>query len=146
MLNLLVIVHILVAVLLIVLVLLQDSKGGAMGGMLGGGGGSNSLFGATGATSLAAKATRIMAIIFALTSIGLTTYTSGGGGSVTDAVISTVPAGVAGGAEVLGEPEEVKTELPGDPVEAGDAELVEPETIPGEDEDLDDSEASGDEE
>lgn len=73
MMNFISALHILVALALIGLVLLQDSKGGGALGI--GGGGSNSLLGATGAQTLAAKLTRIVAIIFALTCIGLTVLT-----------------------------------------------------------------------
>lgn len=62
--------HILVALILIALVLVQDTKSGSLGGAFGGGG-SNSVFGATGATTLAQKITRYTAIVFAATSIAL---------------------------------------------------------------------------
>lgn len=72
--TLVTVVHILVALVLIVLVLIQDSKGGALG--IGGGAGSNSVLGAGGAQTLAAKATRWVAVVFALTSIGLSVMTA----------------------------------------------------------------------
>ncbi len=75
--------HILVALILVGLVLIQDSKGGGALGM-GGGGGSNSVLGATGASTLAAKMTRIVAIIFALTSIGLSILSSQQSKSILD--------------------------------------------------------------
>jgi preprotein translocase subunit SecG len=75
--------HILVALILIGLVLIQDSKGGGALGM-GGGGGSNSVLGATGASTLAAKMTRIAAVIFALTSIGLSILSSQQSKSILD--------------------------------------------------------------
>ena len=83
------IVHILVAFVLIGLVLIQDSKGGGALG-IGGGGGSNSLLGATGAQTLAAKLTRVVAVIFAITCIGLTVMTSQKSKSVIDS--SVIPA------------------------------------------------------
>lgn len=64
-------IHVITALSLIALVLLQDSKGGGVGGAFGGGG-SNSILGATGGATLAQKSTRIVAVIFAATSIGLT--------------------------------------------------------------------------
>ncbi|WP_413288561.1 preprotein translocase subunit SecG [Bdellovibrio sp. HCB337] len=87
------ILHIVVALILIGLVLIQDSKGGGALG-IGGGGGSNSVLGATGASTLAAKMTRIAAIIFALTSIGLTVLSSQQSKSVLDKLpaASAVPA------------------------------------------------------
>jgi preprotein translocase subunit SecG len=65
------IVHVLTALSLIALVLVQDSKSDGLGSGFGGGG-SNSILGATGATTLAQKMTRGAAVIFAFTSIGLT--------------------------------------------------------------------------
>lgn len=65
----LIVFYIFVAIALIGLVLLQDPKGG--GGAIFGGGGGQSLFGATGATSFIVKATRVIAILFALCVIGL---------------------------------------------------------------------------
>ncbi|MCB0421633.1 MAG: preprotein translocase subunit SecG [Bdellovibrionales bacterium] len=75
MLTFLAAVHVFVAILLIIFVLLQDSKGGAMG-MLGGGG-SNTVFGASGTVNVLVKITRWIAIIFALTCIGLTVLIAG---------------------------------------------------------------------
>lgn len=69
------IVHVLTALALIALVLVQDSKSDGLGGAFGGGG-SNSILGATGATSLAQKLTRGAAVVFAMTSIGLTTLSN----------------------------------------------------------------------
>lgn len=85
------ILHVLTALVLISLVLVQDSKGGGALGM-GGGGGSNSVLGATGASSLAAKMTRIAAIIFALTSIGLTVLSAQKSKSVLDQMPAAVTA------------------------------------------------------
>lgn len=72
--TLVTVIHILVALILIGLVLIQDSKGGALG--IGGGGGSNTVLGAGGAQTLAAKATRWVAAFFAITSIGLSVMTA----------------------------------------------------------------------
>lgn len=87
------ILHVVVALVLIGLVLVQDSKGGGALGM-GGGGSSNSVLGATGASTLAAKMTRIAAIIFALTSIGLTVLSSRESKSILDKLpaATAVPA------------------------------------------------------
>lgn len=92
------ILHIVVALILIGLVLIQDSKGGGALG-IGGGGGSNSVLGATGASTLAAKMTRIAAIIFALTSIALTVLSTQQSKSVLDKLpaASAVPAAPATG-------------------------------------------------
>lgn len=69
---------------MIVLVLVQDSKSGSIGGAFGGGG-SNSVLGATGATTLAQKLTRYTAVLFAGTCILLTMYASQSHKSILDA-------------------------------------------------------------
>lgn len=85
------VLHILACVALISLVLIQDSKGGAALGI--GGGGANSLLGATGAQTLAAKLTRFVAILFAITCLYLTYNISHKNASVIDghAVPATIP-------------------------------------------------------
>lgn len=81
------IIHIIVALVLIVLVLIQDSKSdGALG--IGGSSGSNSLLGATGAQTLAGKMTVWAAIIFAVTCLALSVFTS----SKTKSVVDSLPA------------------------------------------------------
>lgn len=70
------VLHIAVALILISLVLVQDSKSGSLGGAFGGGGGSQSVFGATGATTLAQKMTRWTAVLFAITCILLTVFSN----------------------------------------------------------------------
>ncbi|MBX3041615.1 MAG: preprotein translocase subunit SecG [Bdellovibrionaceae bacterium] len=99
------IVHILVALILIGLVLIQDSKGDGAFGMGGGGGGSNSLLGATGAQTLAAKLTRIAAVIFAITCISLTMMTADRSRSVIDTGVipASSPAKDLPGTGVTGE-------------------------------------------
>lgn len=84
-----VVLHVLVAIVLISLVLVQDSKGGGALGI--GGSGSNSLLGATGAQTLAAKLTRIAAIIFAGTCLTLTWFV----GTKQKSVIDSLPAAAA---------------------------------------------------
>ncbi len=100
MLLLLTIVHISVALLLILFVLIQDSKGDGVFGMGGGGGGSNQVLSTTGAANFLVKATRGLAIVFAMTSIGLTYLTSKHTGSVVDDYAPPKAAGAqnAGGA------------------------------------------------
>lgn len=91
--TILTVFHILVAVTLIGLVLIQDSKSGAMGVL--GTGNSNSLLGATGATSLAAKLTRWSALLFAVSCISLAMMSSRSDKSVLDGVpaaAATAPA------------------------------------------------------
>ena len=101
--TLVTVIHVLVALILIGLVLIQDSKGGALG--IGGGGGSNTVLGAGGAQTLAAKATRWVAAFFAITSIGLSVMTAQKTKSVVETVgtiavpAATVPAATATPAE-----------------------------------------------
>jgi len=85
------ILHIVVALVLIALVLVQDSKSGGAGGAFGGGG-SNSVLGATGAATLAQKLTRWTAVIFALTSIGLSVEAARSNRSVMDSLPAAAAA------------------------------------------------------
>ena len=68
--NVVLAIHLLLCVFLVVLVLLQQGKGADAGAALGGGG-SNTLFGATGATSLMVRITTGTAVLFMITSIFL---------------------------------------------------------------------------
>ncbi len=70
MLSILIIVHVVVCIALIMIVLLQTGKGADMGAAFGGGS-SNTLFGASGASTFLTKATTVAAIIFMLTSLSL---------------------------------------------------------------------------
>lgn len=84
------IVHIIVALVLIGLVLVQDSKSGSLGGAFGGGG-SNSVLGATGATTLAQSMTRWTAGLFAVTCIMLSIFSARSTSSVLDGAIPGGP-------------------------------------------------------
>lgn len=70
------VVHIIVALGIIGLVLLQHGKGADMGAAFGGGS-SGSLFGASGSANALSRATKILVMIFFLTSIGLTYFSFG---------------------------------------------------------------------
>jgi len=70
-LNVLIIVHVLVALAIIGLVLLQHGKGADMGSGFGGGA-SGSLFGATGSANFLSRTTAILATVFFVTSVALT--------------------------------------------------------------------------
>jgi len=96
------ILHFIVAIMLIVMVLIQDSKGGGVFGM--GSSGSNQVFSATGAANFLVKATRFLAVMFAITCLALTYITSNKHGtSVVDdytpaaatAPAPTAPSGAA---------------------------------------------------
>ena len=66
-------VHIVTAVFIICVVLLQGGSSGGLGAGFGGGSSdSQSLFGASGPTSLLGKLTYLFAAMFMITSIGLT--------------------------------------------------------------------------
>lgn len=111
MVTFLTILHIFITISLIFLVLIQDSKGGGMGAF-GGAGNSNTVLGATGATSLAAKITQWLAIAFGLSCILLAIATGRSKKSVVDDVAPLPPpaemaAGVKAGAPVE---EKAKTE------------------------------------
>jgi len=69
------IVHIVVAVLLILMVLLQVGKGASLSNLFGGGS-SEAIFSGAGGDIFMKRVTIVLAIIFALTSLGLTMMTS----------------------------------------------------------------------
>jgi len=82
---LMLIVHILVSLVLILVVLLQSGKAGDLASAFGGAG-TQTAFGARGATTFLHKATTTCAVVFMITSLGLSiTYlrgTQSGGKSV----------------------------------------------------------------
>jgi preprotein translocase subunit SecG len=63
-------IHILACILLIIAVLLQAGKGADMGAVFGGAG-SQALFGSAGPTDFLNKATRVLVVVFMLTSLTL---------------------------------------------------------------------------
>lgn len=67
--NLTIIVHIVVCMALIMIILLQATKGAGMGAAFGGA--SQTLFGSTGRATFLTKITIAAAVIFGLTSVGL---------------------------------------------------------------------------
>jgi preprotein translocase subunit SecG len=85
--NLIVVLHVLIALAIIGLVLLQHGKGADMGSGFGGGA-SSSLFGATGSANFLSRATAVLATLFFLSSLGLaylaTNRPKEGGGTVMD--------------------------------------------------------------
>ncbi len=68
--TIVVIVHIIVSLALICIVLLQHGKGAGIGAAFGGS--SQTVFGSTGAAPFLAKLTAVAAIVFMITSLGLT--------------------------------------------------------------------------
>lgn len=91
--TLITVIHLIAAIALITLVLIQDSKGGGALGI--GGGGANSLLGATGAQTLAAKLTRFVAIVFAVTCLSLTYFITKKNASVIDGKVLPVSSPAA---------------------------------------------------
>ena len=68
--TIIIIVHVIVSLALICIVLLQHGKGAGIGAAFGGS--SQTVFGSTGAAPFLAKLTAAAAILFMLTSLGLT--------------------------------------------------------------------------
>ena len=64
-------IHILLAFSIIALVLLQHGKGADAGAAFGSGGASGTLFGSKGSGSFLTRATTMLALFFAITSLGL---------------------------------------------------------------------------
>jgi preprotein translocase subunit SecG len=65
------VIHVLVAIAIVGLVLLQHGKGADVGAAFGGGA-SGSVFGSTGSANFLSRTTAILALVFFLTSMGLT--------------------------------------------------------------------------
>jgi len=91
MIPVIIIIHICICVALILIVLLQKGKGAGMGAAFGGS--SQTVFGSAGATSLLHKVTTVIAIVFMLTSLGLSIFIGRGGSSsiMEDVKSSPVP-------------------------------------------------------
>jgi len=68
--TIVVVIHVLVCLALIFIVLLQHGKGAGIGATFGGS--SQTVFGSTGAAPFLAKLTAVVAILFMVTSLGLT--------------------------------------------------------------------------
>jgi len=96
MLQILLVVHLLIAIAMVVTILLQRSEGGALGigGGGGGGGGGMGLFSARGTANALSRSTAILAICFFVTSIGLALLANTGreSGSILDAPTAETPA------------------------------------------------------
>ena len=86
--NLVFVIHIIVSILLVITVLLQPGKGGDLGSMFGGGT-SESIFGASGAVPFLTKVTRILAVIFMITSLSLGYFSARG---ISSSVITDSPS------------------------------------------------------
>ena len=84
------IIHIALSVLLVLIILLQPSKSGDIGSMFGGGS-SESVFGSSGAMPFLVKMTRLLGLLFVITSLFLG-YTSVK--SITGSVVEKSPSEV----------------------------------------------------
>lgn len=73
--TLILILHILAALALVGLVLLQHGKGADVGAAFGSGA-SGSLFGASGSANFLSRTTAVLAVVFFVTSLGLTFFSS----------------------------------------------------------------------
>lgn len=85
-------IHVIVSVILIIVILLQPGKSGGLGAVFGGGGGggsSESVFGSAGAVPFLAKVTRLLAVVFLLTSLSLGYFSVQ---TISRTVIEDVPA------------------------------------------------------
>lgn len=103
------VIHIIVCIFLIVLVLLQPGKGGDLGSVFGGGS-SDSVFGSSGAAPFLTKLTRLLALIFVITSLSLGYFSVR---SIQSTVISDTPAVE----QNVTSPEETGTETSAKPAE-----------------------------
>ncbi|MGH7786997.1 MAG: preprotein translocase subunit SecG [Candidatus Binatia bacterium] len=92
------IVHILACIFLVLVVLLQTGKGADMGAVFGGS--SSTVFGSSGAGNFLTRLTTATAIIFMLTSLGLTYFSaSRNSATVFDSAPAAPPAAAAPAAE-----------------------------------------------
>ncbi len=73
--TLLLVIHVLAALALVGLVLLQHGKGADVGAAFGSGA-SGSVFGSAGSANFLSRTTAILAVIFFVTSLGLTYFSS----------------------------------------------------------------------
>lgn len=90
--TLIMVLHILVSIFLIISILMQSAKGEGLAGAFGGGAFSSAVFGGRGSATFLARATAVLAVIFALTSIGLTfTRNSAGVSSAVQKAAGTIP-------------------------------------------------------
>jgi len=77
---LLIVLHVIVCFILILVVLLQAGRGASMGAAFGGA--SQTIFGATGAGTFLGKMTTVIAVVFMLTTLSLSYFSSGKTSSV----------------------------------------------------------------
>jgi preprotein translocase subunit SecG len=123
---LLLVLHVVAALGIIGLVLLQHGKGADVGAAFGSGA-SGSVFGSAGSANFLSRATAILAVLFFLTSMGLTYFSSRKAdtegvmsGHTTPAPDQTLPGRIPGqGAGQPPVPAKQATPAPAAPVESG---------------------------
>lgn len=102
--TLLYILHVLVCLAMLPIILLQSGKGGGVNAAFGGGGSQSVFGGSSGASSFLLKLTSGAAILFMMTSLGLSYYSSRSKSVVGDLPAQQqeekAPAAPAGGAGV----------------------------------------------
>lgn len=96
---LILVIHVIAAVAIIGLVLLQHGKGADVGAAFGSGA-SGSVFGASGSANFLSRATAIVAVVFFLTSLGLTLFSARKGD--TSGVMANPPAETSLPAQIPG--------------------------------------------
>ena len=87
--TLVLVIHVLAALALVGLVLLQHGKGADVGAAFGSGA-SGSVFGSSGSANFLSRTTAVLAVVFFLTSLGLTFYSTRK--TETKGVMATQPA------------------------------------------------------
>ena len=80
MLAILLIIHLLICIVLVIAILLQSGKGGSLAGALGGGGAAGAVLGTRGAASMLTRITTYAAVLFLVSSLGLSFAFKGGRG------------------------------------------------------------------
>lgn len=92
MIQIVLVIHLLIALGLVAVVLLQRSEGGALG--IGGSGGGGGFMSGRGTANLLTRTTAILAVAFFSTSLILAILASGSGqeGSIMDAPVQSTPA------------------------------------------------------
>ncbi|TXK65749.1 preprotein translocase subunit SecG [Alkalisalibacterium limincola] len=128
------IAYLFIAIGMTVLILMQRGSGAGARGF--GGGGSASVFGASGSSNFLSKATKWMAIVFFILSLGMAMYVSRGGRPAVEldmGVMGSVPTAEqsvpAAGGDVPRAPEVPAAPVPEPAPEAGEDE-VEPVEVP----------------
>ncbi|MDB5903834.1 MAG: secG [Betaproteobacteria bacterium] len=122
------VLHVLAALGICGLVLLQHGKGADVGAAFGSGS-AGSVFGSAGSANFLSRATAILALVFFLTSLGLTYFSSRKSdtrGVMADHPVSTqsVPGQIPGQTPGQGAPVPTAPAAPAAPVDAGRAQDV----------------------